>query len=240
MLKPCNAGKSMRPVPAIISTSAQGSSRSAFAPIRNPRRGIRQTNGMASSRTRESGHSSSARSLATKLGKYRPRTFSSAPPGRTMLCRGPGRVCNTDTYQKTICTSCGVLRTSSMKPSARLRTSQLAESRMMPTSRPSSVAATILSAATSSVFSTHTSKARAYVSPTLQRIRWNGMSKFVGSARKPKPSPPRRCAEVSTAMEPSSQATAAIAASSSHCATRARGDGCLIKSDHHFQAGPSF
>ena len=78
-----------------------------------------------------------------------------------MLCRGPGRVCSTATYQKMICTSCGVLRTNSMKPSAMLRTSQLVDSRMMPTSKPSSVAATILIAETSSVFSTHTSSARA-------------------------------------------------------------------------------
>ena len=87
--------------------------------------------------------------------------FSSAPPGSTMLWRGPGSVCSTATYQKMICTSCGVLRTSSMKPSAMLRTSQLADSRMMPTSRPSSVAATMLIAETSSVLSTQTSSARA-------------------------------------------------------------------------------
>ena len=61
-----------------------------------------------------------------------------------MLCRGPGNVCSTATYQKMICTSCGVLRTSSMKPSAMLRTSQLVDSRMIPTSKPSSVAATML------------------------------------------------------------------------------------------------
>ncbi len=78
-----------------------------------------------------------------------------------MLCRGPGIVWSTATYQKMICTSCGVLRISSMKQSAMLRTSQLVDSRMMPTSRPSSVAATMLIAETSSVLSTHTSSARA-------------------------------------------------------------------------------
>ena len=86
--------------------------------------------------------------------------FSSAPAGRTMLWRGPGRVCSTATYQKMICTSCGVLRTSSMNPSAILRTSQFADSRITPTSTPSSVAATMLIAATSSVLSTHTNSAR--------------------------------------------------------------------------------
>ena len=65
------------------------------------------------------------------------------------------------TYQKIICTSCGVLRTSSMNPSAMLRTNQLVDSRMIPTSKPSSVAATILIAAASSVFNTHTNRARA-------------------------------------------------------------------------------
>ena len=78
-----------------------------------------------------------------------------------MLWRGPGSVCSTATYQKMICTSCGVLRTSSMKPSAMLRTSQFVDSRMTPTRSPSSVAATMLMAATSSVFSTQTSRARA-------------------------------------------------------------------------------
>ena len=48
-----------------------------------------------------------------------------------------------------------------MKPSARLRTSQFVDSRMMPTSRPSRLAVTILMTETSKVFSTHTSRARA-------------------------------------------------------------------------------
>ena len=89
------------------------------------------------------------------------RGCSATAQGSRMLCRGPGSVCSTAMYQKMICTSCGVLRTSSINASAMLRTSQLVDSRMMPTSRPSSVAATMLIAETSSVLSTHTSRARA-------------------------------------------------------------------------------
>ena len=80
-------------MPAPNSRIASGISRSDFAPSGKPRQGTRQTNGMASNRTSASGHNVAARSSATKLGKYRPRTFSNAPPGSRMLCRGPGSVC---------------------------------------------------------------------------------------------------------------------------------------------------
>ncbi len=144
-----------------------------------------------------------------------------------MLWRGPGSVCSTATYQKMICTSWGVLRTSSTKPKAMLRTSQLVDSRMMPTSRPSRVAATMLMAETSSVLSTQTSSARPYVSPTAHGISRNGMSKLVSSARKPKPNVACRRARLPAAWLPSSQTTPSTSASSTHCAARARDDGRL-------------
>ena len=84
--------------------------------------------------------------------------MSRKPPGIAMLWRGGGSVCRTAKYQKTICTSCGVLRTNSMKASATLRTSQLTDSRMMPTRGRDSVAATMPIAETSRVLSKLTSK----------------------------------------------------------------------------------
>ena len=86
--------------------------------------------------------------------------FKSTPPGRTKLFRGDGSVCSTPTYQKMSCTSWGVLRTNSMKASAMLRTSQLTDRRITPTSRPSSVAVTIAIAATNAVLRKQTSNVR--------------------------------------------------------------------------------
>ena len=90
---------------------------------------------------------------------------------------------STATYQKMICTSCGVFRTNSMKPSARFLTSQLFDSRITPTRKPSSVAVTTPNADTRSVLRMQMTSARKYVSPTLQLISRNGMSKFAFPAK---------------------------------------------------------
>ena len=50
--------------------------------------------------SQSNGHKVAARSSATKLGNPGRGHSATLPPGSRMLCRGPGRVCSTATYQK--------------------------------------------------------------------------------------------------------------------------------------------
>ena len=167
-----------------------------------------------------------------------PRMFNSAPPGRRMLWRGPGRVCSTATYQKMICTSCGVLRTSSMKPSAILRTSQLADSRMMPTKQPE-----------------QRRRDDAHRGDQQRVEHANQQRPGIGIADRPGESAGTECRNWCYRRESRSRTSRAAArcspppgtrgtrrppprrASSSHCAARARGDGRLTTSGDQCQVG---
>ena len=93
-------------------------------------------------------------------GMNSPRTFRNTAPPIDTLARGLGSTWSTVIYQNTICSSCGVLRTSSTSARAVQDASGFTDRRMSASTRPSAVANAMASALASRVLSPDTSNAR--------------------------------------------------------------------------------